>query len=74
VLVDVTPEARVVLDRMLPEVQLTCTVVMAAIDEEELRGFLDTLARIRAAIAAAPEELPPPAPRRRPPNLEITLL
>ena len=68
VLVDVTPEARVVLDQMLPEVQQTCTAVMAAIDEEELGGFLATLTRIRAAIAAVPDGLPPPAPRQRPPH------
>lgn len=70
VLVDVTPDARVVLDRMLPEVQQTCTAVMAAIDEEELGGFLDTLARIRAAIAAVPDQMSPPAPRQRPSTLE----
>jgi DNA-binding MarR family transcriptional regulator len=69
VLVDVTPKARAVLDRMLPEVQQTCTAVTAAIDEEELGGFLATLARIRAAIAAVPDEMPPPAPRQRPPDL-----
>ena len=69
VLVEVTPEAQAVLDRLLPEVVQTTTVVMAGIGDEELNEFLGTLARVREAIAAAPDDLAPPAPRRTPLNL-----
>ena len=69
VLVDVTPEAQVVLDRLLPEVVQTTTAVMEGLDEQELTAFLDTLARVRQAIAAVPTVLGPPAPRRRPATL-----
>ena len=68
--VDVTPEAQAVLNRLLPEVVQTTTVVMAGIDDTELYEFLGTLGRIRDAIAAAPDDLPPPTPRRTPRNLK----
>ena len=68
VLVDVTPEAQVVLNRLLPEVVQTTTAVMAGIGDEELCDFLGTLARIREAIATAPDDLTPPVPRRTPRN------
>jgi DNA-binding MarR family transcriptional regulator len=70
VLVDVTPEAQAVLNRLLPEVVQTTTVVMAGIDDTDLYDFLGTLARIRDAIAAAPDNLAPPAPRRTPRSLK----
>ena len=70
VLVDVTPDAQAVLNRLLPEVVQTTTAVMAGIADRELYDFLDTLRRIRAAIAAAPDDLAPPAPRRMPRNLK----
>ena len=70
VLVDVTPEAQAVLDRLLPEVVQTTTAVMEGFEERELTAFLDTLARVRRAIADVPEDLGPPAPRRRPPTLQ----
>ncbi len=66
VLVDVTPEAQAVLNRLLPEVVQTTTMVMAGIADTELRNFLGTLGRIRDAIAEAPDDLAPPAPRRTP--------
>jgi len=69
VLVDVTPEAQAVLNRLLPEVVQTTTAVMAGIDDSELYAFLDTLARVRDAIAAAPDGLPAPPPRRTPRGL-----
>ena len=70
VLVDVTPAAQEVLDRLLPEVVQTTTAVMAELDDKELRDFLGTLARVRDAIAAVPEDLGPPTPRRTPRNLK----
>jgi MarR family transcriptional regulator, organic hydroperoxide resistance regulator len=66
VLVDVTPEAQAVLNRLLPEVVQTTTLVLAGIPDTELRTFLGTLGRIRDAIAAAPDQVPTPAPRRTP--------
>lgn len=69
VLVDVTPEAQAVLNRLLPEVVQTTTAVMDGFDDKELYDFLGTLARVRDAIAAAPDDLTPPAPRRIPRNL-----
>ena len=69
VLVDVTPEAQAVLNRLLPEVVQTTTVVMAGIGEKQLHDFLDTLGRVRDAIAAVPEDLGPPDPRHTPRNL-----
>jgi len=70
VLVDVTAEAQAVLNRLLPEVVQTTTAVMAGFDDRELSAFLNTMARIRDAIAAAPDDLPAPAPRRTPRNLK----
>ena len=70
VLVDVTPEAQAVLNRLLPEVVQTTTAVMAGIADRELYDFLGTLRRIREAIATAPDDLPAPARRRTPPNLK----
>jgi MarR family transcriptional regulator, 2-MHQ and catechol-resistance regulon repressor len=70
VLVDVTPDAQAVLNRLLPDVLRTTTVVMAGIADRELYAFLDTLRRVRAAIAAAPDDLAPPPPRRTPRNLK----
>src|SRR5665213_3602786 len=69
VLVDVTPEAQAVLDRLRPAVVQTTTAVMEGFDEQELTAFLDTLARVRVAIADVPADLGPPAPRWRPPTL-----
>ena len=70
VLVDVTPDAQAVLNRLLPEVVQTTTAVMAGIDDTELYEFLGTLARIRQAIAAAPDDLPHPPLRRTPRDLK----
>ena len=70
VLVDVTPAAQEVLDLLLPEVVRTTTAVIAGLAEAELHDFLATLARIRAAIAELPDDLGPPAVRRRPSHLQ----
>ncbi len=70
VLVEVTPRAQAVLDRLLPEVVQTTTAVLAGFGNKELDDFLGTLARIRGAIAALPDDLGPPAPRRTPRNLK----
>ena len=70
VLVDVTPDAQAVLNRLLPEVAQTTTSTLARFGDKELNDFLGTLARIRDAIAAAPDDLAPPTPRRTPRNLK----
>jgi hypothetical protein len=38
-------------------------------DAEAPRALLDHLVAVRQAITAAPTDLPPPAPRRTPPQL-----
>jgi MarR family transcriptional regulator, 2-MHQ and catechol-resistance regulon repressor len=69
VLVDITPAAQAVLDKMLPEVQHVVAAAMGSIDAGTLQAFLDTLATVSAAIAAVPDDLPPVAPRRTPAHL-----
>jgi DNA-binding MarR family transcriptional regulator len=70
VLVDVTPTAQAVLDRLLPEVVQATTAALAGFSAKELDDFLDTLGRVRHAIAAVPNDLGPAAPRRTPPTLK----
>lgn len=72
VLVDVTPEAQDVLDRLLPEVVQMTTEVVADFSERELNDVLTLLTRLREAIDAAPNALEPPAPRRTPRALKRT--
>jgi DNA-binding MarR family transcriptional regulator len=72
VLVDITPEAQAVLDKMLPEVQQVTAAAMASIDDETLQALLDALAVVSAAIATLPDTLPPVAPRRTPAHLRRT--
>jgi DNA-binding MarR family transcriptional regulator len=72
VLIDNTPSAQAVLDEMLPEVQQTVTAAMAPLNDAELTALLDALAAANAAIAAIPDTLPPPAPRRTPAHLRRT--
>jgi len=70
VLVDVTPDAQAVLDRLLPEVAQITTAVMVRVDDTDLNNLLGTLARIREALASVPENLGPPVPRQTPRNLK----
>lgn len=69
VLVDVTPAAQSVLDRMLPDVQQVANTVMGVFDDKTLQALLGTLAAISSSVDNVPEELPAPAPRRRPARL-----
>jgi len=69
VLVEVTPAACDVLDAVLPAVQQAAAVVMDAIDDDALHALLDSLAVVREAVAAVPEDRPPPAARRKPRHL-----
>ena len=72
VLVDITPAAQAVLDKMLPEVQHVIAVALRDIDAETLQAFFDTLATVSAAIAAVPDNVPPAAARRTPARLRRT--
>ena len=69
VLVDVTPAAQSVLDRMLPEVLQLANTVMTVVGDKALHALLDTLADIGASLDNVPEGLPPPAARRTPARL-----
>jgi DNA-binding MarR family transcriptional regulator len=69
VLVDLTPAAQAVLDRLLPEVQQAVTAVMGTLDDQALHSLLDHLTVVREALAAAPTDLPPSPPRRTPPHV-----
>jgi len=69
VLVDLTPAGQALLDGVLSEVQQLVTAVMGALDDQALHALLDHLAVVREALAAAPTDLPPPAPRRPPTHL-----
>jgi len=69
VLVDVTPEAQAVLNQVLPEVVQSTTAVLDGFPVDELEAFLETLARIREAIAGLPEDLGSPTARRMPSEL-----
>ena len=69
VLVDVTPAAQSVLDRMLPDVQQMAKTVMEVLDDESVQALLGTLAVISASVDDVPEDLPAPAGRRTPARL-----
>ena len=66
VLVDITPEAQSLLDRVLPAVQQLVTETMSSLDDRALHAVLDALAVTNDALDAAPQDLPPPAARRTP--------
>lgn len=70
VMVDVTPAAQAVLDEALPAITQTATRAFAGFSEERRAVLLDILADIGAAVAALPDEFPPPPPRQRPVRLD----
>ena len=72
VLVEVTPAAQELLDQALPETVHAATVALAGFDEDELVAALELFARLRAAIAAVPDDIGRPRPRRTPPGLKRT--
>ncbi len=69
VLVDITPTAQSVLDKMLPEVQQVANTVMSVLDPRAQQRLVDTLTELIAAIDRVPEHLPPPTPRQTPTQL-----
>jgi DNA-binding MarR family transcriptional regulator len=70
VLVDITPAAEAVLDRVLPDVVVGATAMLDGLGEERLSALLDGLAAVRERVAAVPDELPPAPARRRPEHLQ----
>lgn len=67
IMVDITPSAQDLLDRLLPEVVQVISVVMEGFKEDTLQSLLDLLAALQGAIADLPEDLPS-APSRRTPQ------
>jgi DNA-binding MarR family transcriptional regulator len=72
VLVDITPDAQAVLDKMLPEVQQVVAAALANIGDDVLQALFDALAAVSAAIDATPDTLPPVRTRRTPAHLRRT--
>ena len=69
VLVDVTPDAHLVLDEVLPAIQQVARQIIDGIGVQRQQALLDILDDIRQAIADLPDTLPAPQPRRRPDRL-----
>ena len=72
VLVDITPGAQALLDRILPEIQQLATAALSPLGDKTLHTLLDALTAANEALAATPRDLPPPAARRTPPRLRRT--
>jgi len=69
VLVDITPDAQAVLDKVLPAIQQVTREVFEGIGAERQEALLDVLDDIRRGIAELPDTLPAPKPRQRPKRL-----
>ena len=69
VLVDVTPSAQALLDQVLPAVQQVVTATLSPLGDQALLGLLQALTAASDALDLAPDDLPPPVPRRTPPQL-----
>ena len=69
VLVDITPAAQALLDHVLPAVQQLVTATLSPLGDQTLHTLLRALAAASDALASAPDDLPPPAARRTPPEL-----
>jgi DNA-binding MarR family transcriptional regulator len=64
VLVDLTDEARELLDHVLTAVAQATTAAATDIDDETLEILVTSLGKVADGIAAMPADLPAPAPRR----------
>jgi DNA-binding MarR family transcriptional regulator len=69
VLVDITPAAQALLDQVLPAVQQLVTATLSPLGDQALHTLLQALAAASGALGSAPDDLPPPAARRTPPEL-----
>ena len=72
VLVEVTPAAQELLDQALPEVVHAATAAFRGFSDDELEEMLVMLARLGGAIAAVPDDIGRPRPRRTPRSLRRT--
>jgi len=69
VLIQLTDEACVIVDRMLPAVHATATEALADLTESEREQFITSLATIRARLAVVSGQPPStPEPRRKQPR------
>ncbi|MGQ0832635.1 MAG: MarR family winged helix-turn-helix transcriptional regulator, partial [Microthrixaceae bacterium] len=66
VMVDITPDAQDLLDRVLPEVAQLCATVMSPLGDAGVRSLLASLGTLRGVVEGLPDDLPP-APKRRTP-------
>lgn len=69
VLVDVTPAAHEVLDRVLPAIQQVNKAIAGSLGDEVLASFLEVLAEMGARLETLPDDLPA-ARRRRPARID----
>lgn len=72
VLVDLTPAAQALLNQVLPAVQQLVTATLSPLGDQALQALLQALTAASDALDSAPEDLPPPAARRIPPQLRRT--
>jgi DNA-binding MarR family transcriptional regulator len=70
VLIDITPDAQALLDRILPEIQQLSTAALSPLGDETLVSLLEALTAANDALAGVPRDLPPPPARRTPPRLQ----
>jgi DNA-binding MarR family transcriptional regulator len=69
VIVDITPAARELLDKVLPEAQQICKLAMAELTDEQMLQLRDTVAVVRQGLNELPDPIPAPKPRRTPKHL-----
>lgn len=69
VLIDITPDAQALLNRVLPEIQQLATATLSPLGDQALAALLDGLAAANDALAGVPRDLPAPAARRTPSRL-----
>jgi DNA-binding MarR family transcriptional regulator len=64
-LIDVTPEARRLVDAMLPRVHAGLRAIFAPLDEGERAVLIDLLGRLQARLGELATSEPNPEPERR---------
>jgi len=70
VLIDITPGAQALLNRILPEIQQVATAALSPLGDQALATLLDVLTAANDALADVPRDLPPPPARRTPSHLQ----
>jgi len=69
VLVDITPAAQEVLDKLLPVAQQISKIVMSGLSDAQIEQLRALLAVVRRDLLELPDDLPAPRPRRTPKRL-----